>query len=570
MDTIWTLIKLQFNAGVRLAKDKSPLKTALKWLLIGIIAAALLGGFVAVYYFLARQFTFAYTGGFDLGIEFLTFTIAGFMVIQALFLIPMLIKVLDINNDRELLLKLPLSSRQIFISKIIVAYMFELVFAAVILGPLLIAYGIAFSASWWFFAAVIPFMILFVPVFPFFLAILALFPMMKLAQFMKNRSSATTVAYLVGLVAAVVLYMLIVQAMIRPLIAEDGIGAVLGDNAMTISNVSRFFYPARAFALLAAGGAMVVLINLGIVLGSSVAMLSLAFFIASLKYKKFYMEEHGTISSFKAKSEYKGGNSAFAVFIKDVRNIFRSSNYAFQFLLIVAITPLLIFFSNRIANFAMFQSFMDYGVVDMSHGISFEISLFITLVLIPLASAFAASNISREGHNIYHTKLIPVSFRKQILIKTGIVFVPIFVSILIGALLSMLNHQVVPGAAGTTIAGLAGTEVLMLLAIATFMAVGYICLGTYIDIRKPLCNQVGSGELTKSTGHANFIILLGASLGLGFGAIGLLSAFGAEVDFAMSARAFRVFLLCFSAVFGAVFATLLFIDGPKRYNKLEQ
>jgi len=567
MNTILTLIKLQFNAGVRLAREKSLSKTIFRWLIIGIVAVALLVAFVAIYHSLAQQFTVV-EAGIDLTREFLTFTITGFMVIQTLFLIPMLIKVLDINNDRELLLKLPLTSRQIFISKIIVAYLFELVFASVILGPILIAYGIAVSTAWWFFVFLIPFFIIFTPVFPFFLAILVLFPIMKLAWFMKNRTSITTVVYLLGLVAGVVIYMLAVQSMVRPLVAE-GFSQTLFYNAGTIQNTASFFYPARSFAQLLYGNLRIVFLHVGIILLSSVGLFAFAFYIASLKYKKFYMEEHSTISGFKAKSNYKGKSSVHAILDREILNIFRSSNYTFQFLLVVVITPLLIFFSNRIANYAVYQSFMNIGDATHAFGISFEISLFITMVLIPLASAFAASNISREGHNIYHTKLIPVSFRKQLFIKTAIVFIPIFVAIIAGVVLSMQRHEITAGA-GYFVEGLTGREVITLLVIATAMAIGYICLGTYVDIRKPLCNQVGTGELTKSTGHTNLIILLGSIIGVGFGALGLFSVFSDSIGFAMDTDVFRAFLIAFSIVFGAVFAVLLFVDGPNKYRKLEQ
>jgi len=321
--------------------------------------------------------------------------------------------------------------------------------------------------------------------------------------------------------------------------------------------------------VLATGELVPALIHFALIVVFSVGLFAFAFYIASLKYKKFYMEEHSSISGFSASSKYCAKSPIHAVLDRECLNIFRSSNYTFQFLLIVVITPLLIFFSNRIANYAMYQSFMNVGEADFALGISFEISLFITMVLIPLASSFAASNISREGHNIYHTKLIPVSFRKQLFTKASLVFVPIFLSIIVGVTLSMLRHEITTGA-GYYADGLRGVEVIQILVIATSMAIGYICLGTYIDLCKPLCNQISTGELTKATTHANFIIVLGSIIGVGFGALGLLSVFSDSIGFGMDAEIFRWFLIAFSIVFGAVFATLLFVDGPNRYRKLEQ
>jgi len=575
MSTVRTLIQLQFKAGVRLvARDKTLAKTVGKWLILGLIAAALLTGFIVAYSMLASQFTLI-NAGVDLTLEFLTFTVLGFMIIQTLFLIPMLIKILDVNNDRELLLKLPVSSRQIFISKIIVAYAFELLFALAILAPMLMAYGFATGASWYFFT-MMPLFILFVPVFPFFLAIILLFPILKITLWVKSKTSVTTILYLVALVAAVVLYMLFIQTFVRN-VASAGFAPMLGDNAGSIQNTARFMWPARAFALMTYGTVGQFFINFGIILGTSAVLLSGAIFIANAKYKKFYMQEHGTYSSFSMSGGYRGSNPTKSVVKRECLNIFRSPNYTFQFLLIVVITPLLIFFSNRIANYAMFQSLVLGGGAEATglyQGISFEISTFITIVLVPLAASFAASNISREGGNIYHTKIIPVGYRKQLIIKTLIVFIPIFIAILVGSVLSTLGHNVqgtgdLDGATAV-LSGLSGGEVVMLMAIATFMTIGYICLGTYFDLRRPLCNQIGTGELTKATGHANFIIVLGALVGIGFGAMGLFSAFSDSIGINFSTTAFRWLLLAFSVVFGAIFSVLLFIDGPKRYHKLEQ
>ncbi|MCL2821673.1 MAG: hypothetical protein FWD86_00525, partial [Firmicutes bacterium] len=373
-------------------------------------------------------------------------------------------------------------------------------------------------------------------------------------------------AYLVLLVAGVVAYMNTVQSMITPLIAGEGFRDTLLENAQGIQSVAKGFYPARAFALLSYGTVAAFFINFGIILAGFLMLAAFAFFVAGLKYKKFYQEEHSFVSNFKSKSGYKAIGPQKAVLKKDILNIFRSSNYTFQFLLIVAITPLLIFYSNRIANFATFQSFNRFGEQGLSFGISFEISLFIVLVLIPLASSFAASNISREGHNIYHTKLIPVSFKKQLLIKTAIVFVPIFVAVTAGALLSMLSHDVLRGAAGGVMPGLSGTDVVVLLVIALFLSLGYISLGTYIDLRRPLCNQIGTGELTKATGHSNFIIILGSLLGVGFGVLGLFSAFNIDVGIRMNHNSFIGFVIAFAVLFGAAFTTLLFVDGERAYK----
>ena len=573
--TIWTLIKLQFRAGVRLARAKTPIKTALKWLMLLVIGSILLGGFIAVYFLLARQFVRVEATDILLGKEFLVFSIGGFQVLQTLFLIPMLIKVLDLNNDRDLLLKLPISSRQIFISKIIVAYMFELVFAAVVLTPILIAYGIAAGAGVAFFC-LIPVLLLFVPVLPFFIATLVMFPVLRAVSFLRNRSLLTIGCYLAGLVLLIVVYMEMVHGVMKAL-ADDGFGETLAKNAEAIQRGAVWLYPAQFFAGLAIpksaaialpNAAATAVLNFVFILIASAAMIIVAFAVAGSMYKRIYMDERVMYSTPGRKRGMRPRNATAAVVEKDILNIFRSSNYTFQFLLIVVITPLLVYFCNRTAAYSMTQAFNRAGQIDQAQNMIFGVSMLVIMILIPLAACFAASNISREGYNIGHTKLIPVTFRKQLFIKAAVVFVPILISVTVSCCLTLLKYPTTPG---NTVRGLTAAEMLTVFGTAVLMCAGYVTLGTYLDLKKPVCNQIGAGELTKSTPHINLIMGIGVLLGAGLGILGMFSGFTNaffKVDF--SGTAMNLFYLGFAAAFAITGSVLLFVDGPRKYERLEQ
>ena len=562
---IWTLIRLQFRAGVKLPRGKTPIKTAVKLILLLSLSAVLLGGFVAVYYFLANQFISEPGSALDLRSEFLIFTLTGFMVLQTLFLIPLLIKVLDLNNDRELLLKLPVSSRQIFISKIIVAYFYELIFTAVILFPILLAYGLAVNMSFGFYL-LIPVILLFVPVLPFFIATLVMFPVIKLVQFLRSRSQLTTLLYLAGLVLLIVVYMNIINGAVFA-IADSGFKSILETNASGIKNVAKYLYPPAFLANMIDTSWNTALVNFVGVALTSVALIVISFFLAGAQYKKIYMDERGMYTKNARKTVTRLGNSTGAVVKKDVKNIFRSSNYTFQFLLIVVITPLLVFFCNRIAGYSVYQAFSRVGLVDRAQDMIFGVSMFVIMLLIPLASSFAASNISREGYNIYHTKLIPVSYRKQLCIKAAIVFIPILISVLISCGLTMLQYKLTET---HIIRGLTFTEALTIFSVATLMSIGYICFGTYLDLKRPLCNQVGTGELVKSTASVNTIMLTGVIVGALLGVLGMFSGFAEVIGIKFSEQHFKILCVVLSGTFAIVSSYLLFVTGPKRYYRLEQ
>lgn len=573
MSTILTLIKLQFKARIRLAK-RSGWKSITKLVLAVAALLAVFGGFIAVYYLLAINFVDTPGTSGDLRQEFLIFTILGFQTLQTIFLIPMLVKTLDINNERNLLLKLPITPRQIFISKIVVAYLREIVFAIVILLPILIAYGIASNMHWGFYLY-FPLMLIFVPVIPFFIATLLLYPVTKVVQLMRSRAILTSVGYLAGLVTVIFFYTRFISNIMYAILDSGEFQSALRDDSDSIRNLGRLFLPQWLFSNLMDSTWYTALWSFLAILASSAFFLTLSFFVAGANYKRTYMTERPMNAGLSRRSAFKQRKPLYATFKKDTLNIFRSSNYTFQFLLIVIIMPLLIFFSNRIAMFSSYQSFKNLFVHDEAGGMVFGVSLFVMLIILPLACSFAASNITREGYNLYHTKLIPQSFFRQLMIKTLIVFVPVFVAITISSALIMIPYYVdtffeqrVPF-----------MDAFYIFGTATFMAIGYICLGTYLDLRAPLSSQVAGGELSTSTPHINMIMVGGLVVGALVGLLSMLGAYATifrafGMDFiAMVASVgehIQTIFLVFSILFGVGMALLLFLHGPRRYRRLEQ
>jgi len=446
--------------------------------------------------------------------------------------------------------------------------MYELVFAAVILFPILFAFGLASGMAVGYFF-LIPLLLLFVPVLPFCIAILVMFPVIKLTQFLRSRSLMTIGLYLVGLVTLIVAYMYLVYGVVFA-IADKGFVNLLQEeeNVKIIKRIANFLYPAKMFANMFDTTAITAFLNFIYIILVSVALGAIAFFTANAKYKKIYMSENVTFSKESRKGLFVRRPKDVALLEKDVKNIFRSSNYTFQFLLVAVITPLLVYFCNRIAGLSVYLAMFRVSEQDQSNGMVFGVSILVALILVPLASAFASSSISREGYNIYHTKLIPMSFRKQLLVKTGIVFVPVLISIIVSSCLTMLNYRM--DAQNYTLPGLGFGEAAIVFLVSTFMAVTYICMGTYLDLRKPLCNQVGTGELVKPTAHTNLVMVIGICVGILFGFLAMLSAFAPFLNMSFSPTSCKVVMLVISGVFAATFAVLLFVIGPKRYYRLEQ
>ena len=586
MKNIWTLIKLQFRARVSLSggKTNDTHKRNFKTVAMVAVLLGVLAVFVWVYYMLAIQFVehSAVTGervpdGWDLSRPFLIFTLAVFMLLQTMFLLPSLVRNLDINNDRELLLKLPVSHRQIFASKIIVQYFFEVLFATFVLLPILIAFGVATGMHWGFFFY-IPFIIMFVPVIPFFIASLLLFPATKLVNFLRSRTILTSIGYLVVLVGGIVLYMYVIEYAMSAITDQANLSAVLMDlyESGSMERTANGFLPMALFANLINTTWYTALWSAAAIIGVSAVLVVGAYFVAGANYKRTYMDERVSFQAVRRRSDFRMGNPMMATMKKDIKNITRSSNYTFQFVLLVILTPLIVYFVNRVAMFSSYSSFRFHRQANEAGGMLFGVSLLVMMMLLPMASAFGATNISREGHNIYHTKLIPQSFRKQLLSKVLIVLVPILLAVAISIGLILIPYNPDPVDPDVTF-NLPVMDAMILLAIGVMLAVGYVCMGTYLDLRKPLCSQVGAGELTKSTAHINTIMGVGIVVGAIAGLLAMIGGFGTEV---FGSGALDIFssigshiwwiVLAGSGIFAAVSVGLLFFNGQKKYSEMEQ
>ena len=568
MKSIWTLIKLQFRARMSLSRGGG-IKSFVKLALIAAALLATFGALVAVYYMLAREFAHDYEPA-DLTHEFLIFTFAIFFVFQMFFLIPALIKRLDINNDRELLLKLPVSPRQIFISKIIVQYVLEIIFAIFVLLPILIAYGIATDMHGGFYAWLLPILV-FAPVVPFFLASMLLYPLMIVSNYIRRRPILTTITYFVLLVGSIIVYMLIIENAMGAILNSQTFRATLTDNASSIHNASRPLLPARLFANLMNTTWYTQIWSAAAILFGSATLIAVSFLVAGKAYKKTYQTEPQGIITTRGKSEFKVRKPWISVAKKDLLNIFRSPNYTFQFLLLVVLTPVVVYFVNRIALVSSFHTMSD-AATDMTFGAS----LLVILILLPLSASFAGSNITREGHTLYQTKLIPYGYRKQIAIKAIIVFIPVFLSMMMSVVLLAIPMELeTPNAVLPRVFRLASYDAWFLVYITSMLSVFYVTLGMWMDIRKPMHNHLSEGELQKPTPTINTVMVIGLILAF---TLGILTILGSYVDFLVFVPSIHrlavlgshmwLVMIILTPILAIISTTLLFTDGAKRYNKI--
>ena len=172
-------------------------------------------------------------------------------------------------------------------------------------------------------------------------------------------------------------------------------------------------------------------------------------------------------------------------------------------------------------------------------------------MFLSMGTSFAATSITREGGNFFHTKIIPVSFTKQIVVKFLMyVFVSIpsiIISCLVLAFAGFLSY----------------TDVMLIALAVCMIVIGSIASSINLDIKRPQFMFLDGKEITNSNGNIN------ASITIGF-VIAVLMGIGAiAVSMFVSVPAIYIVLFGFGVPFMAIELFALFFKLEKRYRSIE-
>ena len=203
----------------------------------------------------------------------------------------------------------------------------------------------------------------------------------------------------------------------------------------------------------------------------------------------------------------------------------------------------MVFFSSQIAS--------NIGVEQVGTGVLPGIAVLVLLMFLSMGTSFAATSITREGGNFFHTKIIPVSFTKQIVVKFLMYVLVSIPSVIISCLV-------------LSFAGFLSYSNAMLIALAVCMIViGSIASSINLDIRRPQFMFLDGKEVTTTNGNVN------ASITIGF-VIAVLMGIGAiAVSMFVSVPAIYIVLFGFGVPFMAIELFALFFKLEKRYRSIE-
>ncbi len=482
------LLRLQIDNHTDLLKTASPRKmfsSAIKTLLL---LAILTGAF-------AYAFTQIFMLGFAINAELVSIVLLTVQALTLVFTVAHIIGTLYLSRDNELLICLPVTANQFFISKVLLVYFKELTFDALLCIPLFICLGFFGNLGASFYLAV-PLYILLLPVFPIIIASFISIPVMRIMAFLKRHSALAIVVLLTLVGSALFAYISLIASIAGNFnIADQQLQFVASANDAVRAigcRIPIYFQLAKAMFSFSSWYYIPLFILLCALLSAVTAMIIRPFYFRLAMPQL----ENRVSGSGKKKSSITNAKPFTSLIKKEMLCIFRSPSEVFQYFLFTLLMPFIVFSYDRLL---MTVSVNQAGVnmIAGSHAM-------IVAILAMLSNISSASAISRDGSTFHTSKIIPVSYFTQIFAK--LTFNAIFTlgAILLTAIISSFSYPVWQIVLGSVAVGLA--------------SIGHIALCLEMDIKHPSVNMQGDEEsstTSKSTPRALvFGLLIGFVMGL--------------------------------------------------------
>ncbi len=392
-------------------------------------------------------------------------------------------------RDADRLLYLPVKYHVIFLAKLTVAYLNELLTSAVSLAVVLIPFGIGANVGVGFYL-MLPIALLLIPMLPMLVGTLISMPLSALVAAFGKNSAIKTILRIVIYVLIMALYMYLMYGFGFLTGSENGnildnpevyINDILVAMTNKLQNVMPYFHPNyMLMSSMLAAGFLNWLVGFIAALGENIALLGLVMLVSLPFYRKMLtmsVEEGGAAPKHSA-NRYKVKNKGIVreFILTDIKRTLRDAQVGFQSFAGIIMMPLIV------VILYFFTGLSDSGDTSFLELMSIEplYQVIAPLVILAYMTFLGCSTnvlgiypISRENRALYVLKSLPVSFNKillaKVLLATAVMVTSDFVScVLIVALFGIEWYY--------------GLAMLITMALIGF---GSMCITTVLDLKQP-------------------------------------------------------------------------------------
>jgi len=493
MHKIWALTKIMLKGGS--SSDNNKKKS--RWWLVLLLLFAFGSIAFSIMFMTFGLFDLLSTMGAAEAILPLAFGATSIVIF--FFGIFYVVSVMYHANDIQIMLGLPLRPYEILGAKLMTLVVYEYIFEAFILLPMLVAYGIKSGADILFIVySTMLFALL--PIIGLVMAAIIVMLVMRFTRFGKNKQVFNFVGGIIALGLAIGVNIAI-QSSVSSMSAEQIIALTTGQSSLT-ELLSRIF-PGIGFAAnaLIGSASLTGLWNLLLFVVCAAAAVILFLGLGQLLYFKGLAGVTEAAARRKNLSLEELDKStastpvARAYVIKELRLLMRSPIAFLNCVLINFIWPVLILVmligGGQIDTLKPFITTMNSGLL---------IAILVGFgAFISSANAITSTAISREGKTLYFTKYIPVSMSKQLDAKA-----------MSGILLSGIGILMLAVVAVLLGAGILTAVIAFVLGMVTVVAGSYA--GLLIDAARPKLSWMNEQQAIKQNMNVMLHMLLGVLL----------------------------------------------------------
>lgn len=443
-------------------------------------------------------------------------------------------------KDLQIAARFPLSPFKLYLANILLVYINLAIVGAILVIPVMAVFCAGTGAFVWHTVFGLLLAAVLAPLMPFALSTLLAIPVLYLAALLENRNIIRLVLFIVVLAGFFVLYNYVLS-MLTEYFLHSGVGqqtvSVWNDLIQTLD--SPFNPAAYCGNLLFFEN---VWVGLGVVFGVSAVLTAAGLLLSRPVYVRVHrraLETGGSV--FRRRSGVDGYRPAAAMLRHGFKEILRTRSFAYFYLGIAIATPVMVFFCNRLVTEA--------GQAQIGSDVNFGASVLVLTAFMAMISAFSAASLSMEGKTFYITKLVPVSYRKQLLLKSLLNLCVSAGALLISCVILGAMRFLTP--AQTCF--LAGAEL--------FFAAGFVLNGVNINLGNPNLKVRADGETDEI--NITLMMILGIFLAALYGAAAIILPFVLDTVFVW------LILLAAALVYFGVNALVFAFTAKKRYERIE-
>lgn len=449
MKNIKTLLNLDNKLNKSLTNGKSKqIFSAVCQILLSVILSVLYFGF------------FHLLGDTNNSQNYLSSFISIIQVVLFLQIVSNIIKNVYMINDRVLLSFMPISPSEIYFARLIncIKNCYKLNF--LLTFPAFIVYGVLFNFSISFYLLGI-IAILLIPIISIGLAIILATPIMIVYNWLRNKNIINLIFSIILTIVGFYFYSKLIFNMADIIILEYKKSNLL----LLFTNIfqSTYFPSTWIVRFISLSGFLkYFILSFVISLGS----LILGIFLGITTYNRIFRNlvvNETYANTYKSRTKKK--NAFLSHFLTELKEIFRSSSYAFTYFGMSIAMPIMVLICNSFI--------VEFAIEKLGHQIIFGTTLFVVLVFISIICSPSAVFISKEGKSFWLLKTNPKGITLPIFAK-ALVSIILSMSSLILTLVLMIVLKYL------TIAG-----AFAILLLAGIFMLSIINLGLYLNLLRP-------------------------------------------------------------------------------------